>query len=207
MTLEQLRQRLSGRTPGPLDVRGEYAVLVPLTEREGEVCLLYEVRAASLRRQPGEVCFPGGRVEPGEGAQACALRETREELGIPEEDIQLIAPLDFLCHRTGSVLYPFLAWVDTGRLRPGPGEVEEVFFAPLDELRRVPAEEYRYELLPSLPEDFPYERIGIPRDYRWQRGVETGPVYPWRGHAIWGMTGRITRQVLALTREESYGGD
>ena len=60
----------------------------------------------------------------------------------------------------------------------------------------------RYELIPNPGEDFPYERIGIPRDYRWQKGVETGPVYPWRDKAIWGLTGRITRHVLSLLDEE-----
>ena len=54
--------------PKVQDVTGEYAVLVPLVERPEGLCLLYEVRADTLGRQPGEVCFPGGRLEPGEDA-------------------------------------------------------------------------------------------------------------------------------------------
>ena len=42
---------------------------------------------------------------------------------------------------------------------------------------------------------------GIPRDYRWQPGGENVPVYPWKGHAIWGLTGRITRHLTALLEE------
>ena len=45
------------RQPGLMDAQRSYAVLVPLVEREGELCLLYEVRASTLRRQPGEACF------------------------------------------------------------------------------------------------------------------------------------------------------
>ena len=60
--LNALEQLLRTRVPGLMDSRRSYAVLVPLVEREGEICLLYEVRASTLRRQPGEVCFPGGRM-------------------------------------------------------------------------------------------------------------------------------------------------
>lgn len=58
-------------------------MLVPLVERPEGLCLLYEVRADTLGRQPGEVCFPGGRIEGVESPEECALRETEEELSIP----------------------------------------------------------------------------------------------------------------------------
>ena len=86
MDLEKLKRSLLGRTPGLMDATGQYSVLVPLVEREGGLSLLYEVRAGSLRRQPGEVCFPGGRLEVAESPEECALRETWEELGIPVQE-------------------------------------------------------------------------------------------------------------------------
>ena len=205
MTLSQLQTRLSARTPSPLDITARYAVFVPLVELEGELHLLYEVRAATLRSQPGEVCFPGGRMEAGESAEVCALRETFEELDISESAVRVLGPLDFICHRKGFVMYPILALVDTDavrRMNPNPAEVNETFLIPVSALRAIPTEEYRYELLPVPGEDFPYERIGIPRDYPWQPGVETGPIYPWQGKAVWGLTGRITRHVLSVLSEE-----
>ena len=51
-------------------------MLVPLVERPEGLCLLYEVRADTLGRQPGEVCFPGGKMEGAESPESCALRET-----------------------------------------------------------------------------------------------------------------------------------
>ena len=201
MTVSQIQNLLKGRTPAPMDATARYAVLVPLVELEGELHLLYEVRAAALRRQPGEVCFPGGRMEGDETAQECALRETWEELAIPRSAIQILGPLDFICHRSGFVMYPVLALVDAKAAKdlvPNPAEVDTTFLVPLSALRNMPAEEYRYELIPAPGADFPYERIGIPRDYRWQNGVETGPVYPWQDKAIWGLTGRITRHVLSV---------
>ena len=59
---------------------------------------------------------------------------------------------------------------------------------------------YEYELIPTPAENFPYELIGIPKDYRWQHGSENVPVYPWQGRAIWGVTGRITRNLVQICK-------
>ena len=76
MTVDDFKARWTGHTPKLQDVNREYAVLVPLVERPEGLSLLYEVRAHTLRRQPGEVCFPGGRIEGVESPEECALRET-----------------------------------------------------------------------------------------------------------------------------------
>ena len=201
--LSALEQRLRKRTPGLMDSNRSYAVLVPLVEREGELCLLYEVRSRTLRRQPGEVCFPGGRMEPGERPEECALRETWEELAIPPERVKLLGRLDFIAHRANFLMQPVLGVVDSGALaamRPSPAEVGEVFFVPVSHLMEHPPMEYTYSLIPTPAVNFPYEIIGIPRDYRWQNGHENVPVYPWEGHAIWGLTGRITRNFIQIYR-------
>lgn len=66
MTLNDFRTRWTGHEPEIQDVKQQYAVLVPLVEGPEGPSLLFEVRASTLAHQPGEVCFPGGRVEPGE---------------------------------------------------------------------------------------------------------------------------------------------
>mgnify|MGYP000057936369 FL=1 len=83
------------------------------------------------------------------------------------------------------------------RLRPGPAEVKETFFVPVDWLRAHPPEVYAYPLIPQVGEDFPYARIGFPQGYRWRGGRVEVPIYAWEGRAIWGLTGRITRRLLA----------
>ena len=133
MTVSDFRARWQGHTPKPLGMQREYAVLVPLVEGGEGPALLFEVRADTLARQPGEVCFPGGRMEPGETPGQCALRESWEELGIPPEQVELIAPLDFQCGRGEFVFYPVLGRVApeaAAALRPNPGEVKETFCVP-----------------------------------------------------------------------------
>lgn len=203
--LDRLGRTLEGRQPVLMDNTGRYAVLVPLVEGEdGSLSLLYEVRAGTLRRQPGEVCFPGGKIEGDETPEQCALRETWEELAIPPEEVTVLGPLDFLQHRAGFMMYPILGKVSQAavdRMVPSPAEVGATFQVPLDHLLAHPAQEYHYELVPQMAADFPYEVVGIPRDYRWMKGGETISVYPWKDHAIWGLTARITRHLMGVLRE------
>ena len=169
--LERLARRFQGHEPGLLGASRSYAVLCPLVEGEGGLRLLFEVRSSQVS-QGGEVCFPGGRMEPGETPQDCALRETEEELSIPREAVTLLGTPDFICSQRGFLLRPVLGLVsqaDLQSLRPSPAQV---------------------------PEDFPYGPVGIPRDYPWSRGQVEIPIWRYQGRAIWGMTARLVREII-----------
>ena len=196
---DQLRRAYGGRVPGLLGARHSYAVLCPLAEGPGGPELLFEVRSASLRRQPGEVCFPGGQVEPGETPEETALRETEAELAIPRREIELLGRPDFICSQAGFLLQPVLGLVSPAglaALSPSPAEVAEVFAVPLSFFRETEPEMYVYDLLPRVPADFPYDAVGVPPDYRWSRGKVEVPVWRWQGRAVWGMTARITADIV-----------
>lgn len=196
--LEALRRRYRDYAPGLLGARHEYAVLCPLVERPDGLHLLFEVRARNLR-QGSEVCFPGGRLEPGESPAECALRETEEELSIPAGEIELLGTPDFLCSQAGFLLRPHLGLVSQAgfaAVRPSPAEVAEVFTVPFAFFRDTPPEVYSYDLLPQVPEDFPYASVGVSPDYPWSRGRVEVPIWHWKGQVVWGMTGRIVRELV-----------
>ena len=204
MDLDRLEAGFRNRTPEVMDAQRGSAVLVPLVKGEEGLCLLYEVRAKTLRHQPGEICFPGGRMEGEESPAACALRETWEELGIPPEAVRVLGPLDFVAHRSGRIIHAVLGLVEAEtleRLAPNPAEVEETFLVPLADLWDRAPMEASYPLVPAPEEDFPYEALGIPRHYPWANGRERVLSYRWGDRVIWGLTGRITRNLIQLMKE------
>lgn len=193
MELQQWKDKFSAHRPTLQGARGEYAVLVPLVERPDGWHLLYEVRAAALHHQPGEVCFPGGKMEPGETPVDCAVRETREELGVTPEQIEVLGRLDFVL-RGQSIVYPVLAHLrvdEPSALPIGPDEVAEVFTVPLQWLREHPPQVYR-RTLPIHPADFPYDAVGVSPNYPWAPLALEVPIYHGLPHPLWGLTARIT---------------
>jgi len=205
LTIQDLERRFRHHVPRPQDTTHLYAVLVPLVEREGELYLLFEVRSATMRRQPNEVCFPGGRMERGETAEACAVRETTEELGIPPSAIRVIGQLDYIAHYSNLLLYPVLAQIDAGaahHMTLSPNEVQASFLVPLSFFREHPPALYAYELIPSTDEVFPYERVGFQKPYPFRSGKMIVPVYEkYGGYVVWGLTGRIVRWLVGALSE------
>jgi 8-oxo-dGTP pyrophosphatase MutT (NUDIX family) len=198
-TLSDFREAFSRRMPGILGARGVFAVLVPLVEKDGELCLLYEFRAATLRKQPGECCFPGGRVEERETPLDAALRETWEEIGVSKRFIDVIAPLDVMQDISNRVIHPFLAYLEPEALaclRLNPDEVAEVFLIPLSYLRENPPFVYASPVVMQVGTDFPYEKIGFDKGYPFRGGTEEVPMYQYGHYHVWGLTGRITRWLL-----------
>lgn len=195
--------KLHGRKPKCLDdgLRRRYAVLAPYLPETGE--FLFQVRSAKLARQPGEICFPGGRIEAGETPEEAAIRETMEELLVPREALRIIAPLDIYTPPSQTVVHPYLAMLEGYGGTFQPDEVQEVFTVPFSFFLEHPPEVYHTETVtrPVSP-DFPHHLIGG-ENYPW--GTARWPVMFYRvnGRVIWGMTARFVHNIVSLVREES----
>lgn len=203
MTLDRIKEIYKDRTPGAAGKHSYYSVLVPLIEKEGKLYLLYQLRAAHMKRQPGEVCFPGGRVEAGESFMDCAIRETIEELGILPEDIQVVSQMDVLHTYSNFTLFPFLGTIKAealDRLCLNSDEVEEVFLVPVDHLLENDPFLYKMKIAPQIKEDFPYERIRFPKPYNWRIGTNEIPIYEFENRIIWGLTGRVTMNLMEVLK-------
>ena len=115
-----------------LDRTADAAVLIAVTEAENPTVLLTQ-RPRTMRDHPGQVAFPGGKIDAGEDAIEAALREAWEELGIAREVVRVIGTTDRYQTGTGFDITPVLATVPAGLdIRPDPREVESWLEAPLD---------------------------------------------------------------------------
>jgi 8-oxo-dGTP pyrophosphatase MutT (NUDIX family) len=112
------------------------AVLVPVLPREDGPRVLFTVRAAHLRDHSGQVAFPGGKIEADDPTPAdAALREAREEVGLPAQAIRLLGYLDPYLSGTGFLVLPVLGLVaPEAPLTPNPDEVAATFEVPLGHL-------------------------------------------------------------------------
>ena len=206
MKISDIEKAFDGRKAGSEEFFKFFSILVPMVEKDGRVCLLYEKRARHMKRQPGEICFPGGEMEEGESALECALRETREETGIPEDAIRVISRLDTIYTYSNFAMHCYLGVVDAEALEDmklNPDEVEETFLVDLEWLMDHDPDVYWTDVIPKPPGDFPYDDVTGGEPYNWRHGKAPVPVYDeYDGNVIWGLTARITKRLTDLLKKD-----
>ncbi len=110
------------------------AVLVPLVEHDDGMTVLLTQRTDHLAHHPGQISFPGGRLEEADGGDhvIAALRETEEEVGLSRERVTVLGRLDTYITGTGFAITPVVGVVEPPfAVSPDPFEVAEVFEVPL----------------------------------------------------------------------------
>lgn len=176
-----LHERLSAREPR--SARSELrpaAVLLPLVVHPDGYRLLLTRRSSRLRRQPGDIAFPGGVIDPRDATPlAAALRESHEEVGLAPDDVTLLGQLDERDTVTGFRITPFVGAVKGPYPFKPNHEVAELMEVPLEALRSPSALRVEKRRFPD----------GRTRDVFH---------YAWGKHDIWGITGRLVNELLEL---------
>jgi 8-oxo-dGTP pyrophosphatase MutT (NUDIX family) len=162
------------------------AALVALFEEEGEARVVLTRRSSALAQHPGEVSFPGGWVEAGEGVVEAALREAEEEVGLDRSLVEVVGVLGPVTTRSGRAeVTPVVGVLPDGRpqLVANPAEVDAVFDVALSTLLACGRSEW-WDTRPM---------------YFFELGEDT----------VWGMTARVLHGLLsavtARTRPPAAG--
>jgi 8-oxo-dGTP pyrophosphatase MutT (NUDIX family) len=197
LTHEHLRRRFADLADWVPEISGDgrigserapaaAAVLVPLVQREHGLQVLLTRRAEHLRDHPGQVSFPGGRVEPGDvDAADTALRESEEEIGLPRGRVEVLGRLPVYTTVTQYVITPVVALVRPPfELVLDATEVADAFEVPL-----------AFLMDPSRHQRHVFSFDGGQRQFLsmpWQ-GVQ--PDGSLRQHFIWGATAAMLRNL------------
>lgn len=144
------------RLPGREGLVTPAAVLVPLVNRDDGLMLLLTQRSADLPDHPGQISFPGGRVEPDDRSLAhAALREAMEEVGLPADRVEVLGELAPYETVTGYRVTPIVGWVEPPfALMPDPVEVADVFEVPLPFLLDPANQQRHFRMLGEHRRDF-----------------------------------------------------
>ncbi len=196
MRIDDLRRALPGHPFTRLDVvaltpayrhstaaLAEAAVLVPIFSRDGEPHILMTRRRADLRLHPGQISFPGGRIDPGDAdAQAAALREAEEEIGLSPAHVEVLGRLDeALVVTSGYRLTPWVGVVPY----PYP------YVAHPDEVAGLVELSVADLLTPGS------HRVDFREAFGMMHEVHTFDV---GGNMLWGATARILHELLTVWR-------
>ena len=203
---EQLKKIIAKNNTTRTDIpEGSSAVLIPIIEKDGELNIIFEERSHSLKFQPGDVCFPGGRVEGNESPQECAVRECIEELypnninlSINNPNIEIFAALPPMIGPTGKIVYPFAGFLHDYEFTYSKDEVERIIAYPISFFKENPPLHYPMEKRTYPPEDFPVDLISPGKDYKFYVQKYDMYIYQNTFPVIWGFTGRLLHTFLEM---------
>ncbi len=214
MDTHTVKRALAGALPGhsgKIANAEDYlqaAVTIPLIDIAGQPSILFEVRSGKLNWQPGEICFPGGRIESRDSTPLdAAMREAVEELGLRQEDIEAVGAMDLLVSPIGVMLYPFVCHIVADvTFAPNTDEVAEIFTVPLSFLLAVKPQTAFMETATRPLEGFPFELLPpqYPRGYR-RRAKYPVLFYQYNQYVIWGITARILASFISLCQNRLSG--
>ncbi|WP_399630168.1 NUDIX hydrolase [Sporosarcina sp. SG10008] len=205
MFLDQLKNQLNENQPLFIgeETALRSAVLIPLVQVDEEWHILFEVRSFTMRKQPGDISFPGGRIDSTDPSpMAAALRETYEELGVDPKTVTIVGTLSPYIASSSFVIYPFVGTIDYNQIihSYNKEEVEEVFTIPVKWLLNYKPYMHVVSVEPVPSLNFPYEKIMNGTQYQWRARSMEEWFFDYENYTIWGLTARILKHFIEIIK-------
>ncbi|MDN5351565.1 MAG: hypothetical protein PWQ12_484 [Clostridiales bacterium] len=202
--LSHIINQLKTYRPNTRGVKRESAVLIPLICHNDEWHLLFERRALTLNAQPGEICFPGGGIEPDESTLDAAIRETCEELNIEVKDIEVLGQIDSILTRFDTIIHCHVGIIHLPleSIRYSEDEVDLLFTVPMTYFLSHDPDVYWMHSRFDIDEDFPFDSIPNGRNYNFKNASYPTVFYQYEDFTIWGLTARMVQHFVEILKED-----
>ena len=154
--IDKIYEKFEDRKVKPIGEFKRSSVMILLNKVGENINIIFEVRALTLKNQPGDVCLPGGKIEKEESPLEAALRETVEELNINKEKIKIIGQMDYFISPYNFFMYPFVGIVEDASIVSNKEEVDHTFEVPIEFFLENSPTCYEIDIVPSIKGDFPF---------------------------------------------------
>ncbi len=180
---QRLRQALSLRQQRHIVAtsRVPAAVLLPIYYKQGQYYILFTKRTETVKEHKGQICFPGGAYQEGDGTlENAALRECAEEIGLMADKIEVLGELDdIVTTASGYIVSPFVGFIPWPHVfKVDQREVEEIIEVPISALLDKGCLREETKIIDGE--------------------TMTLYFYHYQGRVIWGTTARILNQFLDI---------
>lgn len=180
----------------------EVSVVIALINIDNELHVIFEKRSKSVN-QSGDISFIGGHVEENETPMKAAIRETKEECNLSEDNINIIGQSDYLMNFNSIFVHTFICEIKNIKFQDirFNSEVEDLIAVPLEEIINTKFTSYKSKIIVERDDNFPYHLIENGKNYNFFIGSEETYFYEFKNCVVWGLTAKILSNFVEILKK------
>ena len=201
----RIQKIFENRRPESIKKLREVSVVIALINIGDKLHLIFEKRSDSVN-QSGDISFIGGHIEENESPLSAAIRETKEECNLSEDNINIIAQSDYLMNFNSLFVHTFIFEIINVKFEDIDynDEVEKLIAVPLEEIMHTNYSSYKSKIKIERDENFPYHLIENGKNYNFFTGNEVTYFYEFKYYVICGLTAKILNNFVEILKDGGF---
>ena len=201
----KIRKIFENRKPESIKKLREVSVVIALMNIDDKLHLIFEKRSESVN-QSGDISFIGGHIEENETPLSAAIRETKEECNLSDDNINIIGQSDYLMNFNSLFVHTFVCEITNIKFEDIDynDEVEKLIAVPLDEIMSTKYSSYKSKIAIERDENFPYHLIENGKNYNFFTGNEETYFYEFKNCVVWGLTAKILNNFVEILKDGDF---
>ena len=197
----RIRDIFKNRKPESIKKLREVSVVIALMNINDKLHLIFEKRSGNVNQS-----FIGGHMEENESTLTAAIRETKEECNLSDENINIIAQSDYLMNFNSLFVHTFIFEIINVKFEDIDynDEVEKLIAVPLEEIIHTNYSSYKSKIKIERDENFPYHLIENGKNYNFFTGNEVTYFYEFKNCIIWGLTAKILNNFVEILKDGGF---